>query len=194
MSALTGGYGVGGRGSGGASICCSVVGGTTIGRSTLVCSPELRMVVSSSDGAPIAVSAPNAGSIRERLSKRARWRVSPPPMKPGGPDVRRPEHGVDQSEVVAAAAVSDGGYTLFVADFSDTDTAWQAYEALKSVEDGRSVEIEGVAPTRWRPGSTPSNKGKSRSRPRRARGTGPARLPACRPPAADAPSVPRRRS
>lgn len=48
-----------------------------------------------------------------------------------------------QAEVVAAA-LSDGAYTLFVADFSDTDTAWQAYEALKSAEDGRSVEIEGV--------------------------------------------------
>lgn len=50
----------------------------------------------------------------------------------------------ERSEVVAAAAVSDGAYTLFVADFSETDTAWQAYEALKSVEDGRTVEIEGV--------------------------------------------------
>jgi uncharacterized membrane protein len=45
---------------------------------------------------------------------------------------------------VSAAAVSDGAYTLLVADFSDTSTAWEAYEALKSVEDGRSVEIEGV--------------------------------------------------
>ena len=50
----------------------------------------------------------------------------------------------DQPEVVAAAAVSDGAYTLFVADFPDTDTAWEAYEALKSVEDGRHVEIDGV--------------------------------------------------
>ena len=49
----------------------------------------------------------------------------------------------EQSEVVAAA-LSDGAYTLFVADFSDTDAAWNAYETLKSVEDGRSVEIEGV--------------------------------------------------
>ena len=49
----------------------------------------------------------------------------------------------DQPEVVAAA-LSDGAYTLFVADFAATDTAWQAYEALKEVEDGRSVEIEGV--------------------------------------------------
>ncbi|MEI7054464.1 DUF1269 domain-containing protein [Nocardioides sp. CCNWLW239] len=45
---------------------------------------------------------------------------------------------------IDAASVSDGAYTLLIADFSDTDTAWEAYEALKSVEDGRSVEIEGV--------------------------------------------------
>jgi uncharacterized membrane protein len=45
---------------------------------------------------------------------------------------------------MTAAAASDGAYTLLVADFSDTDTAWRAYEALKSVEDGRTVEIEGV--------------------------------------------------
>src|SRR5262245_55884568 len=45
---------------------------------------------------------------------------------------------------VTAAAVSDGAYTLLVADFSDTSMAWDAYEALKSVEDGRTVEIEGV--------------------------------------------------
>ncbi len=40
--------------------------------------------------------------------------------------------------------VTDGEYTLFVADFSDTDTAWAAYEALKSVEDGQTIAIEGV--------------------------------------------------
>jgi uncharacterized membrane protein len=50
----------------------------------------------------------------------------------------------DQSENIAAAAISDGAYTLFVADFPDTDTAWEAYEALKSIEDGRTAEIEGV--------------------------------------------------
>ena len=43
-----------------------------------------------------------------------------------------------------AAAISDGAYTLLVADFSDTDSAWEAYEALRSAEDGRTVEIEGV--------------------------------------------------
>ncbi len=46
--------------------------------------------------------------------------------------------------VVAAAAVTDGAYTLFVADFADTSTAWEAYEALKAAEDGRTVEIEGA--------------------------------------------------
>ena len=42
------------------------------------------------------------------------------------------------------AAATDGAYTLLVADFADTATAWDAYEALKSVEDGRTVAIEGV--------------------------------------------------
>lgn len=42
------------------------------------------------------------------------------------------------------AAVSDGARTLFVADFNDTDTAWEAYEALRAAEDGRHVAIDGV--------------------------------------------------
>ena len=51
----------------------------------------------------------------------------------------------NQDDVVAVGAVvSDGAYTLFVADFADTDTAWEAYEALKSVEDGKRLDIEGV--------------------------------------------------
>jgi uncharacterized membrane protein len=45
---------------------------------------------------------------------------------------------------VVGDVVTDGEYTLFVADFSDTDTAWAAYEALKSVEDGQTIAIEGV--------------------------------------------------
>ena len=49
-----------------------------------------------------------------------------------------------ESTTIAAAAVTDGAYTLLVADFSDTDLAWQAYEALEAVEDGRTVEVEGV--------------------------------------------------
>ena len=53
--------------------------------------------------------------------------------------------GVAEPEVtVACAAVSDGAYTLFVADFSDTDTAWDAYQELKSLEDGATVAIDGV--------------------------------------------------
>ena len=51
----------------------------------------------------------------------------------------------NQDELTAeVAAVSDGAYTLLVADFNDTDAAWAAYELLKSVEDGRHVEIESV--------------------------------------------------
>lgn len=42
------------------------------------------------------------------------------------------------------AGVTDGVYTLLVADFADTESARQAYETLKSVEDGRTVDIEGV--------------------------------------------------
>ena len=45
---------------------------------------------------------------------------------------------------VVAAAMTDGATTLFVADFADTRTAWEAYEALKSIEDGRHVAIDGV--------------------------------------------------
>ncbi|WP_028048148.1 DUF1269 domain-containing protein [Cellulomonas sp. URHD0024] len=48
------------------------------------------------------------------------------------------------NDIEAFAAVSDGAYTLLVADFASIDTAWEAYEILKSIEDGRTVEIEGV--------------------------------------------------
>ncbi|MEI6373695.1 MAG: DUF1269 domain-containing protein [Actinomycetes bacterium] len=58
-------------------------------------------------------------------------------------DEQTPEPAADEI-VVEAAAVTDGAYTLFVADFDDTETAWAAYEALKSIEDGRTVEIESV--------------------------------------------------
>lgn len=40
--------------------------------------------------------------------------------------------------------MSDGGYTLLVADFADTSTAWEAYEALQGIEDGRHLQIDGV--------------------------------------------------
>jgi uncharacterized membrane protein len=50
-----------------------------------------------------------------------------------------------ETDVTAeVVAVSDGAYTLLVADFDDTDTAWSAYELLTSIEDGRHVEIESV--------------------------------------------------
>ena len=50
----------------------------------------------------------------------------------------------DTSDDAVIAAASDGAYTLLVADFADTDTAFEAYELLKSLEDGRTVAIEGV--------------------------------------------------
>ncbi len=43
-----------------------------------------------------------------------------------------------------AAAITDGAYTLFVADFDDTETAWAAYEELTAIEDGRTMAIDGV--------------------------------------------------
>jgi uncharacterized membrane protein len=50
-----------------------------------------------------------------------------------------------ESDVTAVgAAITDGAYTLFVADFDDTETAWAAYEALASIEDGRTIEIDSV--------------------------------------------------
>ena len=36
----------------------------------------------------------------------------------------------DESGDGFVAAATDGGYTLIVADFADTATAWNAYEAL----------------------------------------------------------------
>ena len=58
-------------------------------------------------------------------------------------DEQTPATSTDEVAAVGAI-VTDGAYTLFVADFSDTDTAWTAYEALLAAEDGATVEIEGV--------------------------------------------------
>lgn len=46
------------------------------------------------------------------------------------------------------AGVTDGAYTLLVADFADTESAWRAYEDLKSVEQEGTVDIEGVVVVR----------------------------------------------
>jgi len=48
----------------------------------------------------------------------------------------------DAELTIDAVAVTDGAYALIVADFNDTAAAMEAYELLKSVEDGRTVEIE----------------------------------------------------
>ena len=37
----------------------------------------------------------------------------------------------DKDVVASAAVVTDGAYALFVADFSDIDAAWEAYEELE---------------------------------------------------------------
>jgi uncharacterized membrane protein len=56
-----------------------------------------------------------------------------------------PGDDVTADDVTAdVMAVSDGVYALLVADFNDTEMAWEAYEMLKAVEDGRTVEIEAV--------------------------------------------------
>lgn len=47
-------------------------------------------------------------------------------------------------DVTVVGAVSDGLYTLIVADFADTASAMDAYEELKSLEDGRTIEVEGA--------------------------------------------------
>lgn len=54
----------------------------------------------------------------------------------------------DTTVSVQAAGISDGAYTLIAADFADTDIAMEAYEALKKVEDGETVKIDGVVVVR----------------------------------------------
>ena len=51
---------------------------------------------------------------------------------------------VATDEDVSAGVVSDGAYSLFIADFADTDSAWATYEDLKAAADGVTVKIEGV--------------------------------------------------
>jgi len=63
---------------------------------------------------------------------------------PAAADAIAPAAAEDEDLTVDATAITDGAYTLFVADFNDTETAWEAYELLKEVEDGKTVEIEGV--------------------------------------------------
>ena len=45
---------------------------------------------------------------------------------------------------VDVVAMTDGAYALFVADFTDTDAAWEAYEQLKQVDDETPLQVEGV--------------------------------------------------
>jgi len=59
-------------------------------------------------------------------------------------DDQTPAATPDDDVTIEAVAMSDGAYTLVVADFDDTAAAWSAYEFLKSIEDGRTLEIESV--------------------------------------------------
>jgi uncharacterized membrane protein len=52
--------------------------------------------------------------------------------------------GPNAPEAAVAATDYDGAYTLFVAEFADTESAWQAYRTLLELEDGRHVMIDGV--------------------------------------------------
>ena len=72
----------------------------------------------------------------------------------------------DQPTDVVAALSSDGAYTLFVADFADTDTALAVRGA--QVDRGRrTLEIDGVlVVTR-----APTARSRSRRRPTTAPGT-----------------------
>lgn len=55
-----------------------------------------------------------------------------------------PAETVDAEAGVTATIISDGAYTLFVADYDDTESALAAYETLKSMEDGATVKVDGV--------------------------------------------------
>lgn len=57
---------------------------------------------------------------------------------------QNPTPAADAETAIEAVALTDGAYTLVVADFDDTAAAWEAYEFLKSIEDGRTLEIESV--------------------------------------------------
>ena len=50
----------------------------------------------------------------------------------------------DDPTDVAAEVVTDGAYALVVADFSDIDAAWEAYDELDRAVDAASLKIEGV--------------------------------------------------
>jgi uncharacterized membrane protein len=52
----------------------------------------------------------------------------------------------DATEVteVTAAVVTDGAYALIVADFADTDSAWEAYQELERATKENRLDIEGA--------------------------------------------------
>jgi uncharacterized membrane protein len=59
-------------------------------------------------------------------------------------DETEPTTNAEDTTDVAAAVVTAGAYALIVADFSDIDAAWEAYDELDRAVDAASLEIEGV--------------------------------------------------
>ncbi|HVN10809.1 MAG TPA: DUF1269 domain-containing protein [Kineosporiaceae bacterium] len=54
----------------------------------------------------------------------------------------------DTASDAEVLTVSDGAYTLIVADFAALDDALAAYESLKEAEDGATLKVEGVVVVR----------------------------------------------
>jgi uncharacterized membrane protein len=103
------------------------------------------------DRAGLGGESPAPGDDAQIVGRNAERRTTASAVRPDRParghDMADDEapRGEAVSEVQAEmAVVSDGATMVFVADFDDTSTAWEAYEALKSIEDGRHVAIDGV--------------------------------------------------
>jgi uncharacterized membrane protein len=55
-----------------------------------------------------------------------------------------PSAGSAGGDEAVVAAVTDGVYTLVVADFADPNSAMEAYENIKTIEEAHTIDVEGV--------------------------------------------------
>src|SRR4051794_33211308 len=77
------------------------------------------------DRVPVHLEArPTAGRVRRRTARVENRQ----PLKAQGAHMSDDQTSTSDDAVIAAA--SDGTYTLVVADFADTEVAWEAYEML----------------------------------------------------------------
>jgi len=74
----------------------------------------------------------------------------------------------EDAAVTAAAIITDGARTLFIADFNDTDSAWKAYEGLKAAQDGVRVKIDGVVVVKRDQAARSTSSRRATTAPRRA--------------------------